>query len=406
MFSMDARTRRRFAVLGAVVALALAILGCSATTGTGTTGGGGTTVGGGTTGGGSTATPSTAHYALAWVQVDTSNNAQVWARINGGAAQQITHRTGTNNCGRNPDWSIPVFSPDLHHIVMAFGDVGNCDQAPQAGQLFVIDVSSGALTQINSNGIELDRREEGWIDNNTIWWDDQAGAKEQALGGSPTAISSVPPIDLGAPVSAPDLVLRGHTLFYVAKTPSSGSISYALQRYDLTTHTVLAGSASLGHSCNCAADSIVGSPGFDVSADGSHIVFQRITAGGSGSTTGVGSSQFFYANADGSGATQIASYTSAASFTNMQLSPDGHLVAVTNAVPSPTVFTASVSSAGLKGDPNLHFYTQDSSSFPVWDLDSGHFWTSTSNLLYFTVGTATGTVAVSGANTPWLTIGS
>jgi hypothetical protein len=343
---------------------------------------------------------------LAWVQIDGSGDGQVWARIDGGTAQQITHRTSTNRCGRNPDWGVPVFSPDLHHIVIAFGDVGNCDQAPQAGQLFVIDASSGALTSVSTSGLELDRREEGWIDNNTIWWDDQLGFKEATLGGSPTTISSIPPIDFSVSVSAPDLVLRGHTLFYVAKTLSGGSISYALHRFDLSSHTALAGSVDMGHSCNCAADSIIGSPGFDVSADGSHIVFQRITAGGSGSATGVGSSQFFYANADGSRASRIASYATASSFAYMQLSPNGSLVAVTNAQPSPTVFTASVSSAGLIGDPNLHFYTQDSSQYPAWNMDNGHFWTGTTDLLYFTVGTAGGSVAVSGANTPWLTIGS
>lgn len=390
--------------IAGLLVIALAALGCGLGSSGGTGGGGGTTGGTGTPA--ASQTPTGPHYALAWVQIDGGGIGQIWASINGGAAQQVTHRSGVNACGRNPDWSPPVYSPDLHHIVIAFADTSNCDQGPQAGQLFVVDATTGSLTAVNSSGIETDVREEGWIDSNTIWWIDSTGAHQQPLGGSATSIASIPTNVVGGSLAAPDAVVRGHTLFYVTKTiPSSGPITYALKRYDLSSNSALSGSVNLGSSCNCGSDNIVGSPGFDVSPDGSHLVFQRVAPGGSGSATGVGSSIFYYANADGSAPTQIASYTTAASFTYMQISPNGELVAVTNAQPSPTIFSASVSSAGQKTDPNLHFY-QDAASFPAWDMDNAHFSVSTTNLIHYAVGTPTGTVTVSGASCPWLTIGS
>jgi hypothetical protein len=123
----------------------------------------------------------------------------------------------------------------------------------------------------------------------------------------------------------------------------------------------------------------------------------------------VASSQFFYANADGSGASRIASYATAASFAPMQLAPNGAMVAVTHALPSPSVFTASVTSAGARGDPGLTFYSTDAGSYPAWNWDGRSFWASASlrsgDLVQFTVGTPAGVVATLGGHNPWSAIG-
>jgi hypothetical protein len=101
----------------------------------------------------------------------------------------------------------------------------------------------------------------------------------------------------------------------------------------------------------------------------------------------------------------------------MQISPNGHLVAVARAEPAPSVFTASVTSAGLSGDPNLHFYTPDGRSYPVWKTDNATFWASTKdlddaflpttgNMEHFDLGVGAGSVGAAGGANPWYTIGS
>ncbi|HEU5347111.1 MAG TPA: hypothetical protein VFU63_00735, partial [Ktedonobacterales bacterium] len=257
--------------------------------------------------------------------------------------------------------------------------------------------------------IRLSLRQTGWINTSTIWWIQGTQLYKHIVGGSSSVIGSLS----GSFVE--DAVLRGSILFY---TTAVGS-GYQLARFNLTSHSVLAGAINLGthNPCACSRNDAL-TPGFDVSADGAHVVYQKIApVVGSSDAEGVASSQFFYANADGSGAARIASVAIAASMVKMQISPNGHLVAVARAEPTPSVFTASVTSAGLSGDPNLHFYTPDGRSYPVWKTDSVTFWVSTNdldglefsptvNIDHFTVGTHTGSVGVSGGTNPWYTIGS
>jgi hypothetical protein len=155
-------------------------------------------------------------------------------------------------------------------------------------------------------------------------------------------------------------------------------------------------------------------PGWDASADGTHVVYQVVTPG-PGAPEGIASSKFYYANADGSGASQIASYTSTNHLARMLISPNGALVAISAALPTPSVITASVSSSGGSGDPNLHAYHPDAYDFPVWKWDSSEFWAATeatsdigsgtSNIYAFTVSTSSSTVGISHAYNPWYTIG-
>jgi len=97
----------------------------------------------------------------------------------------------------------------------------------------------------------------------------------------------------------------------------------------------------------------------------------------SGPDMGIASSKIYYAQADGSGASQIAHYMATNTLVRMQISPNGQLVAFTNALPSPSVITASASSPGNSGDPNFHSYTPAAVDFPVWKWDSSQFWAAT-----------------------------
>lgn len=418
-----------FAPIVALLVLALAVTGCSSSAGT-TTGGGSTSTGGATASttatanvgdgvGSGTATPTTPApaHAFAWYQLDSSQVPQIWASLNGGASQQITHVAPDHAaCVDQVAWGLPVFSPDLTHIVSSLGSY-NCGDGGLTGQVAIVNVSSGAITTVPTGGanttISLTERTAGWVDNSTIWYVDYAGLYTFALGaGSPTLVSA-----LNQPY---DAVLRGSTLFWTEFATTSGSGgAVTLHRFNISTHTDLGFVVGLGTTttCHCSAgDAMI--PGWDASPDGSHIVYQVVTPSSSGNLNEVGSSHFYYANADGSGASQIASYVSTSHLARMQISPNGQLVAISTALPSPSVITASVSSPGHNGDPNLHFYSPDGVSFPVWKWDSATFWTAhaepgngtgsgaTPNIEHYSVGAASGSLGVAGGYNPWYTIGA
>ena len=87
---------------------------------------------------------------------------------------------------------------------------------------------------------------------------------------------------------------------------------------------------------------------------------------------------------------------------------------VSAAQPAPSVFSASVTSPGNNGDPDLRFYTPDAVSFPVWKWDSSQFWAASKDdteynppspgaILNFPIG-GTSRIAAAGAYNPWYTI--
>jgi hypothetical protein len=412
---MAQQFKRGLIMASGFLALALAIFGCAI--------GGGASSGGGTTGG-PTATPAPPSHALAWFQNDSAGVGQVWASLNGGAASQITHLTvPSGECVRDDNFVPPIFSPDLRHIVTSWS-ITSCGDIGPADDLYVVDVSTGAAALIarDPSGLYLLRqRSAGWIDNSTMWFIDQLNIEQVSIGGAPTTLATIGTETGSHQITLLDAVLRGHILFYATETistitsDSNVEYAYALQRFDMSSHTTLGGPVNLGSAwdCQCLARAPYTSssltPGFDVSSDGSHIVYQKVTPNSSITSSGVASSQFFYANADGSGASRIASYATAASFAPMQLAPNGATVAVTHALPSPSVITASVTSPGARGDPGLTFYTTDAGSYPAWNWDGRSFWASANfmsgDIIQFTVGTPAGTVVTPGGHNPWAAVG-
>jgi hypothetical protein len=408
---MAQRFKRGLIMASGFLALALAIFGCAI--------GGGTSGGGGTTGG-PTATPTPPHHALAWFQTSGSGDAAVgdlWASVDDGAAHQMTHTASQHQeCNYQIHWSQPTFSPDLTHILAAQGSAA-CTDGPEQGNLYVVDATSGGVSKVPGGSSRLSVYQSGWVDNTHIWWSDYRHVYTYTLGaGSATELGTIGTSSGSSYSNSGESRLRGNTLFFErsSQSTSGGAITYTLKRFDMTTRAVLGGSIALGSitPCECSLGDITG-PGFDVAPDGTHVVFQRV----SGSIDAGIASQFFYAAADGSGESRIARYATAHAFTAMQISPNGRLVAVTGATPAPSTFTASVTSPGNSGDPDLHFYTSDAGSYPVWKYDSSGFYASTKgvgvyppdpsgDILSFTVGTATGTTAFSGGVNPWYTIGS
>lgn len=415
MWKLGRRSRAGLITAGTLFSSVIIILGC----GLGSTSAGGT---GTATPPAPTATPTPPPHALAWFQEDGAGVGQIWASVNDGAAHQVTHMVRpSGDCVRDQHWSPPVFSPDLTHIVGGWGS-GACGDGPEQGDLYVVDAATGAASIVQGTtytaNILLSVREAGWVNNTTIWWVGGLTVYEYTLGAAhSTALADVGSSSGSSYTFPADAVLRGNTLFYSTISGTSGvyNRTFALKRFDMTSHAVLPGSVNLGsdHICVCSLNDRT-EPGFDASADGSHIVYQRVTASASDAGEGIASSQFFYANADGSSASRIASYATSTTFTRIQFSPNGQFVSISRAFSSPSLLTASVTSAGLKGDPNLHTYTPDGNTYAVWDWRGTTLWTGTSdvadtspttNVEHYTLGTAAGSVSAAGGNNPWYTIG-
>jgi hypothetical protein len=305
-------------------------------------------------------------------------------------------------------WGLPVFSPDLSHIVASIGSA-NCGDGPLEGPIDVIDVASGAIIPIPTANDLSSERTAGWLDNHTVYFVDSSGLYTYALGaGSPVLVSA-----LAGPWEA---VLRGSTLFWMQMSFSTSTNNWttSLHRYDMSAHAALSGSISLGqvHECACSPGDFH-LQGWDASPDGSHVAYQ-VTTPLTGDNFGVASSHIYYANADGSGATQIARYMSTNQPVRMQISPNGQLVAFTDAPPAPNILSASVSSPGNNGDPAFHSYHPDAGGYPVWKWDSSSFWACNRDndsaggpgtaIYYYTVGSTGGTVGVNFGFNPWYTI--
>lgn len=411
--------RRAPGVVALLAGVALAISGCASATGT-ATGGASTTATATATHtsvAAPTATPRPAPpHAFAWYQRDAHDTAQIWASINGAAPRQITHVPATpppDTCVTNKNaWSPPFFSPDLSHIYAVEGNPQCGGGSIAQGVGYIINPTTGAMTHVpgpNVTGmygftVPAEMRGGGWIDNSTVWFTTFDTFYTYHLGDAHSV--ELPGFStIGQYNGLNDAVVRGSTLFFELTVSSSTQEVYSLRRYDLSTHTMIPGSISLGTSGINVYTGLPGqaiSPGWDVSPDGSHIVYQVVTKSGSG----IGGTKIFYANADGSGATRIASALITAHLICMQFSPDGQWVAFTTALPSPATLTASVSSAGGSGDPTFHGYSTDTTSYPVWKWDSSEFWAQASGGLYHFMRGGSSGLGVAGGLNPWYTIGS
>lgn len=376
--------------------------------------------------GGGTPAPTPTHtpihaplHAIAWAQQDTTGIPQIWASVNDGPPTQITHETGSPaDCGALI-FGAPMFSPDLRHIAVADG--GTCGDGIVSGSLYVVDASTGAKAKVPLPGggsVRTNTRSYGWIDNNTMfavgYFGSGPGGVTYTLGaGAATALP-------GLPSNLTDAVARGSTLFYAQEVDSTVAGGYPqyhtyLHRYNLTTHAVLPGSIDQGafDMCMCSPGDFH-LPGWDVSADGAHVVYQSVTPQTpTGSSTGIASQAIYYANVDGSGRTQIVQYMVTHRAVRMRLSPDGHLVGITEAADTPDVLSGCVNSPGLHGDPCLQFYSPDAFAYPAWHWDGAWMvatttppaadWAKMGILYQYTPTHFTGTMFAASGYSPWST---
>lgn len=336
-------------------------------------------------------------HVIAWIRQDASDTAQIWASVDDAPPRQITHRPASaSSCGEDI-LGAPMYAPDLRHIAVAGGTT--CASGQIAGQLFVVDAATGALSTVPlpGSGILLTtQRSYGWVDAHTLFAlgnfggdsGSASGGVEYTLGASST--TALP----GLPANIAEGVARGTTLFYVTASQTTGpvptptitptttptpahAVTYTLYhtllaRYDLSAQTPLPGTVDLGTFAMCACPTgDYHLPGWDASPDGTHIAYQRVTpVTPTSAQNGIGTQAFFYAASDGSGASQILKALVTTARVRMRFSPDGTMVAITEAFNSPDVASGCVNSIGLFGDPCMQFYGPDAYAYPAWHFDS------------------------------------
>jgi hypothetical protein len=354
-----------------------------------------------------TRTPVPTQNTLAWVQIGSKGAIELHASVNGAAPHiYATIPQLVNGCGY-VDTGPAIFSPDLAHIAFALGF--GCTDGQYAGPLLVVDAATSATITVplpQNASVISEERDYAWIDSTHLVIVGYSGAYVYPLGGS---ASKLPGIS-----SAVEGIARGTTLFYLTNSGFGAGLHSQLHRYDLNAKQTLPGAIDLGSfgSCQCSPGNFF-FQGWDVSPDGAHVVYQVTTPKNGDNMGAIASSHIYYANADGSGATQIARYMATTSLVRMRLSPDGSQVAITNALPTPSVISACVNSPGDKADPCFHAYTPDAVDLPAWSADGRSFVAATLAIpdsggtgshpaLYrYTVGSSAGAQIVTGGFQPW-----
>jgi hypothetical protein len=344
-----------------------------------------------------TSTPAPINFgrqSIAWISQPSNGKPEIWASIKGAAPRRIAEAVG-DDCS-TAALGPPVISPDGKHITVV-GGVG-CGDAQAHGTVFVVNVATGSFDPIPHSDALTNARSVGWLDNTTLWI---AGRSTSTLSRDGIHTMSVAGIEA---------VVRDNSLFYLSTSGDyDSSLSATLHRYSLSTHhdlnTINLGSFELSH---LQSPGDFHFQGWDVSPDGSHVVYQVTSPGPAGDSQreGISSSQFYYANADGSDATPILQYMTTNGTVRIRFSPDGTQVAVTEAEPLPDIITGCTNSSGISDDPCFHSYTlsagQQSSDYPAWAADGRAFLVeSNGNLYRFTVGVPTGVLVRSNATNPW-----
>src|SRR5258707_843988 len=215
-----------------------------------------------------------------------------------------------------------MLSPDGAHVLVSLGQqCGGLILDP--GPLVIVDVASGqsSIVPLPEGATVLPQvRSYGWVDSRTVFAFSQdiytaayrtflytlGAAQATALAGGDAPLEGV---------------ARGSTLFYLQVTSGEGGIQSILRRFDLAQRTAIAGGIDLGAYAACSeCPGIVISPGWDVTADGGHVVFQRTTPG---PISGIATSQIVFATAADRHEVHIAHYLATCDQDDLRLAPHG-----------------------------------------------------------------------------------
>jgi len=293
-------------------------------------------------------------------------------------------------------------APDGKHMAVLQAQIIPNSDAPVQYILFSVDTTSHAATRIANVGTAA--RLAGWADAKTLLY------TQSPFWPSHVATDNLHFYDIAAHADSTisgvknvaKAEVRCSTLYWSEYTPSSGIGAEKLHRYNLTTHAEIGAPIDLGKAFRLPSefagpDSITGGGDWDVSADNTTLVWQRldtVTVASSGDAV-IGASTYWKAAADGSGATTILATAPAAARThvvNLALSPTATQVALA---------AESVMVSGDIAAGTTRSYTPAStfSAAPAWLPDGGGFLadiysdTGTSVYQYSLTGGLAGAVA-------------
>jgi hypothetical protein len=356
-----------------------------------------------TSGGGSTTTtpPPCATHATAnaegWIQ-----NHQIFGTISGGAATQLTNFTYPvglpQDSGATFEGPIQgAWAPDGQHFAVIMEVVPNLGIGPPPAFFYpyIVDATThtAALVAIPGSAVQNENFELAWADNHTLILFPRVAYQESGAGTSlvPSGSVTVTSYDitthalttLPGITNAFDGEVRCATLYYLSVPTLNriGANSFgvslfrgtaSLYRYDLASHTVTGSGVVLGNTAASEGSELgpyPSAPGWDVSQDSTHLVYQHMTvsAASGAHPDGNTTSQFFVANTDGTGATGILPSGGANSSASVAISPNGALVAVTDANPTPNIMTGPLAGGALRA------YAPDATGTPAWLADSSGF---------------------------------
>ena len=210
--------------------------------------------------------------------------------------------------------------------------------APVQYILFSVDTTTHAATRLANMGTAA--RLAGWADTKTLLY------TQSPFWPSHVATENLHFYDIAAHTDSTiagvknvaKAEVRCSTLYWSEYTPSSGIGAEKLHRYNLTTHAEIGAPIDLGKAFRLPSDftgpdGITGGGDWDVSADNTTLVWQRldtVTVASSGDAV-IGASTYRKAGADGSGATTILATAPAAArthVTSLALSPTATQVAL------------------------------------------------------------------------------
>jgi len=300
-------------------------------------------------------------------------------------------------------------APDGKHMAVLQAQIIPNSDAPQQYILFSVDTATHAATRIANVGMRVALM--GWADMKTLlytqspFWPSHVATENlhfyDIASHADSTISGVKGVTKAE--------VRCSTLYWSEYAPGSGIGKELLHRYNLTTHAEIGAPLDLGTAFRLPSefagpDSITGGGDWDISADNTTLVWQKlgtVTVASSGDAV-IGTSTYQKAAADGSGATAILAGAPAAARTHvasLALSPMGTQVALAAEV----VMVSGEIAATRSYTPSSGF-----SAAPAWLPDGSGFLAdifsgSTTNIYQYSVtGSLAGIVAqatASGAET-------
>jgi hypothetical protein len=348
---------------------------------------------------------------VAWTAFAGDEAIQVWIAAPDAPPRLLATLTNPATC-QTVAAGLPMLSPDGAHVLVSLGK--RCNLILDPGPLLIVDVADGrhSVVPLPDEATVLPQvRSYGWVDNRTLFAFSPKYNLEAAYRTYLYTLGAGQAETLTGLTAPLEGVVRGSTLFYLETTSGAGGIQSILRRYDLAQRAAIAGGIDLGAYASCSeCPDMVISPGWDVAADGGHVVFQRTTPSASG---GIASSQILSATAEGGHVLHIAQSLATDGMAHLRLSPDGKRVAITGAYPTPAVLTACVDTPGTRGDPCFATYRPDALSLAAWFPDGRSFLAATvdgsygrppvtqaGSLVRYTLGSAAGQPVAAGYG-PW-----